>query len=234
MKQVLQSIRSGQVQVAEVPTPVVPDNGVLVRTIASLVSAGTERMVVEFAEKNLLQKARARPDLVRQVLQRARREGIAATFDTVKRNLDQPMPLGYSLVGEVLDVGPHTRGAQVGDLVACAGGGVAAHAEFAAVPELLFARIPTGVPTVPAEHYAFSTLGAIALHGFRLAQPQLGDRVAVIGLGLLGQLTIQIARAAGCQVFGVDLSPERVALARQFGVEAAIRSDAEAAGRVFA
>ena len=233
MKQVLQSIRSGQVQVADVPTPAVPDNGVLVRTIASLVSAGTERMVVEFAEKNLLQKARARPDLVRQVLQRARREGIAATFDTVQRNLDQPMPLGYSLVGEVLDVGPRTRGAQVGDLVACAGAGVASHAEFAAAPELLFARIPVGQAVVPAEHYAFSTLGAIALHGFRLAQPQLGDSVAVIGLGLLGQLTIQIAQAAGCRVFGVDLSAERVALAQQFGVAAVVRADAEAAGRAF-
>lgn len=232
MKQVLQSIRSGEVQVVDVPTPVLPDNGVLVRTIASLVSAGTERMVVEFSEKNLLQKARARPDLVRQVLQRARRDGISATFETVKRNLDQPMPLGYSLVGEVLDVGPQTRGAQVGDLVACAGAGVASHAEFAAAPELLFARIPAQFD-VPAEHFAFGTVGAIALHGFRLAQPQLGERVAVIGLGLLGQLTIQIARAAGCQVFGVDLSPSRVELARQFGVTAAVRADAEAAGRAF-
>ncbi len=232
MKQVLQSIRSGDVQVADVPTPVVPDNGVLVRTIASLVSAGTERMVVEFAEKNLLQKARARPDLVRQVLQRARREGLAATFDTVKRNLEQPMPLGYSLVGEVIDVGSRTRGAQVGDLVACAGAGVASHAEFAAAPEMLFARIPESTD-VPADHFAFGTLGAIAMHGFRLAQPQLGDRVAVIGLGLLGQLTIQIARAAGCQVFGVDLSAERVELARRFGVAAAVRAEAEAAGSSF-
>jgi predicted dehydrogenase/threonine dehydrogenase-like Zn-dependent dehydrogenase len=232
MKQVLQSIRSGEVQVTDVPAPVVPDNGVLVRTIASLVSAGTERMVVEFAEKNLLQKARARPDLVRQVLQRARREGLSATFDTVRRNLDQPMPLGYSLVGEVIDVGAQTRGARVGDLVACAGMGVASHAEFAAAPELLFARIPANTE-VPADHFAFGTLGAIALHGFRLAQPQLGDRVAVIGLGLLGQLTIQIARAAGCQVFGVDLSAERVDLARRFGVAAALRADAEAAGSAF-
>lgn len=233
MKQVLQSIRSGQVHVTDVPVPAVADNGVLVRTIASLVSAGTERMVVEFAEKNLLQKARARPDLVRQVLQRARREGIAATFETVQRNLDQPMPLGYSLVGEVIDVGGRTRGVQVGDLVACAGAGVASHAEFAAAPEMLFARVPVEQSTTPTEHFAFSTLGAIALHGFRLAQPQIGESVAVIGLGLLGQLTIQIARAAGCRVFGIDLSADRVALARQFGVAAAGRADAEPAGRAF-
>jgi predicted dehydrogenase/threonine dehydrogenase-like Zn-dependent dehydrogenase len=235
MKQVLQSIKTGAVTVADVPAPVRPDNGVLVRAIASLVSAGTERMVVEFAEKNLLQKARARPDLARQVLQRVRREGLRATFDTVRRNLDQPMPLGYSLVGEVLDVGPEAADVQVGDIVACAGGAIANHAEFAAVPQMLFARLPTDfAERAPLEHAAFTTLGAVALHGFRLARPQLGERVAVIGLGLLGQLTVQMARAAGCRVFGVDIDPARVTLALELGADrAAVRENAEAEGTAF-
>ncbi len=235
MKQVLQSIRSGQVDVADVPAPIVPDAGALVRTIASVVSAGTERMVVEFAEKSLLQKARARPDLVRQVLQKVKRDGVLSTARTVQRSLDMPMPLGYSLVGEILAVGPATRGLAVGDLVACAGAALANHAEFVAVPQQLCARLPEGFATrAPVEHAAFATLGAIAMHGFRLASPQVGERVAVIGLGLLGQLAVQIAHAAGCRVFGVDLSAERVALARRLGADdACTRDDAEARGMAF-
>jgi predicted dehydrogenase/threonine dehydrogenase-like Zn-dependent dehydrogenase len=235
MKQVLQSLKTGAVTVADVPAPARPDNGLLVRAIASLVSAGTERMVVEFAEKNLWQKARARPDLARQVLQRLRREGLSATFQTVTRNLAQPMPLGYSLVGEVVDVGPQTSGVSVGDLVACAGAAIANHAEFVAVPERLFAKLPAGFSAkTPVAHAAFTTLGAIALHGFRLARPQLGERVAVVGLGLLGQLAVQIARAAGCRVFGVDLDPARVALAESQGADRAVlREAAEAEGQAF-
>ena len=235
MKQVLQSLKTGAVSVTDVPAPARPDNGVLVRAVASLVSAGTERMVVEFAEKSLWQKARARPDLARQVLQRLRREGLGATFATVSRNLAQPMPLGYSLVGEVIDAGPQTTGAAIGDLVACAGGSIANHAEFVAVPERLFARLPAGfADRVPVEHAAFTTLGAIALHGFRLARPQLGERVAVVGLGLLGQLSVQIAKAAGCRVFGVDLDAQRVALARSLGADhAVVRDAAEGEGQAF-
>lgn len=235
MKQVLQSIRSGQVDVADVPAPIVPEAGALVRTIASVVSAGTERMVVEFAEKNLLQKARARPDLVRQVLQKVKRDGVLSTARTVQRSLDMPMPLGYSLVGEVLATGPATRDLAVGDLVACAGAAIANHAEFVAVPQQLCARLPEGFASrVPVEHAAFATLGAIAMHGFRLASPQVGERVAVVGLGLLGQLAVQIANAAGCRVFGVDLSEERVALARRMGAaDACTRDQAEARGMAF-
>ena len=234
MKQVLQSLQTSELLVAEVPVPQVPDNGVLVRSIASLVSAGTERMVLEFAKKNLLQKARSRPELVRQVLQRARREGIVSTFEAVSRRLGEPMPLGYSLVGEVVDVGTNTRGAAVGDLVACAGAGVANHAEFVAVPQHLFATLPPGfADAAPVEHAAFATLGAIALHGFRLAEPQIGARVAVLGLGLLGQLAVQIANAAGCQVFGVDLDPVRVSLALEHGAGASVRSEAEDRGDAF-
>jgi predicted dehydrogenase/threonine dehydrogenase-like Zn-dependent dehydrogenase len=235
MKQVLQSLRTSELIVADVPVPAVPDNGVLVRSIASLVSPGTERMVLEFAKKNLLQKARSRPELVRQVLQRARREGVLSTFDVVARRLGEPMPLGYSLVGEVVDVGSATRDAAVGDLVACAGAGVANHAEFVAVPQHLFARLPPRfVESAPVEEAAFATLGAIALHGFRLAKPQIGDRIAVLGLGLLGQLAVQIAHAAGCAVFGVDLDPARVALALQHGAGAAsLRAEAVDSGSAF-
>ncbi len=235
MRQVLQSLKTGEVLVQDVPVPATAERGVLVRAIASVVSAGTERMVVEFAEKNLLQKARARPDLVRQVLQKARREGLLATFDAVTRKLDEPFPLGYSLVGEVIDVGTLATGVRRGDLVACAGAGIANHAEFAAVPQSLFSVLPPGfADRAPVEDAAFATLGAIALHGFRLAGTSVGDRVAVIGLGLIGQLAAQIATAAGCRVFGVDLSPERLALARELGIEeAALRPDAEARGSAF-
>jgi predicted dehydrogenase/threonine dehydrogenase-like Zn-dependent dehydrogenase len=213
----------------------VPDTGVLVRSIASLVSAGTERMVLDFARKNLLQKARARPELFRQVLQRARREGLHSTAETVARRLSEPVPLGYSLVGAVIDVGSSAHDVAVGDLVACAGAGIANHAEFAAVPQHLFARLPAEfAAAAPVEHAAFATLGAIALHGFRLAHPQIGERVAVVGLGLLGQLAVQIARAAGCRVFGADLDPHRVALALEHGADAAcVRIDAEGLGTAF-
>jgi predicted dehydrogenase/threonine dehydrogenase-like Zn-dependent dehydrogenase len=235
MKQVLQSLQTSDLLVADVAVPSLPDNGVLVRTVASLVSAGTERMVLEFAKKNLLQKARARPDMVRQVLQRARREGLLSTFETVTRRLAEPMPLGYSLVGQVVDVGSRTQGASIGDFVACAGAGVANHAEFVAVPQHLFARVPAELAgRAPIEHAAFATLGAIALHGFRLASPQIGERVAVLGLGLLGQLAVQIAHAAGCSVFGVDLDPARVRLALEHGADAAcVRAEAADRGAAF-
>ena len=235
MKQVLQSLQTSELLVADVPVPTTPDNGVLVRTIASVVSAGTERMLLDFAKKNLLQKARARPELARQVLQRARRDGILSTMETVARRLAEPMPLGYSLVGEVVDIGQATRDAAVGDLVACAGAGIANHAEFVAVPQQLFARLPAGfAERAPVEEAAFATLGAIALQGFRLGHPQIGDRVAVVGLGLLGQLTVMIAHAAGCRVFGIDLDPTRVALAMQNGAtDACLRPEASARGSAF-
>ena len=223
-------MRDGKAVVAEVPSPAPRRGAALVRTAASLVSAGTERMVVEFAEKSLLGKARSRPDLVRQVLDKARREGVLPTIQAAFNRLDQPMALGYSSAGTILEVGEGLRGFRVGDRVACAGGGFAVHAEVAVVPQNLLARLPNNVDF---ELAAFTTLGAIALHGFRLAQPQVGERVAVIGLGLLGLLAGGIAQAAGCAVFGVDLSPARVELARQMGAEAAQRADAEAAGLAF-
>jgi len=230
MKQLLQNLKDGQTIIAEVPVPVVRPGMALVHTAASLVSAGTERMVVEFAEKNLLGKARSRPDLVRQLLDKARREGLLTTVEAAFNRLDQPMALGYSSAGTITALGPGLQGFRLGDRVACAGGGYAVHAEYALVPQNLLAILPDDVDF---ESGAFTTLGAIALHGFRLAAAQLGERVGVIGLGLLGLLAVGIARAAGCQVFGVDLDPGRVALAEQMGATAVLRPQAEEAAQAF-
>jgi predicted dehydrogenase/threonine dehydrogenase-like Zn-dependent dehydrogenase len=219
MKQVLQSSRTGEIRVLDVPVPAVPAGFVLVRTMASLVSAGTERMMVQFAEKNLAQKAMARPDLVRQVLEKVRRDGLMTTVNAVRSRLDEPMALGYSAVGTVIDAGPDVTDVKPGDRVACAGAGFANHAEVICVPRNLSVPIPDGVSF---EDAAFVTLGAIALHGVRLAELQLGGQVAVIGLGLLGQLTVQLARASGCRVAGVDLLEDRIELARQLGADLAV------------
>lgn len=230
MKQLLQNLRSGETTVAEVPIPTPQKGEILIRTAASLVSAGTERMLVEFAEKSLLGKARSRPDLVRQVLDKARREGLLTTAEAAFNRLDQPMPLGYSSAGTIVALGEGVQGLHVGQRVACAGGNYAVHAEYAAVPRILVTPLPDEVDFDAA---AFTTLGAIALHGFRLAEVQLGECVAVIGLGLLGLLAAGIAHAAGCQVFGVDLASERVALAKQFGAQAVLRDQAVEAALTF-
>jgi predicted dehydrogenase/threonine dehydrogenase-like Zn-dependent dehydrogenase len=228
MKQLLQNLRSGETSIVEVPIPQVRPGFALVRTAASLVSAGTERTLVEFASKSLVGKARSRPDLVRQVLDKARREGLLTTIESAFNRLEQPTPLGYSSAGTVVAVGEGLKGFQVGDRVACAGGGYAVHAEYEIVPQNLLAHLPG---EVDFESGAFATLGAIALHGFRLGKPQVGERVAVIGLGLLGLLSVGIARAAGCSVFGVDFDPGRVALACQLGAQAVVRQHAEEAAR---
>lgn len=231
MKQLLQNMRDGKTQVVEVPVPQARRGTALVQVAASLVSAGTERMLVEFAGKSLVGKAQSRPDLVRQLLDKARREGLVTTLESAFNRLDQPMVLGYSSAGTVVNIGDGMPGIQVGDRVACAGGGYAVHAEYNIVPHNLLTPLPD---SVDFESAAFTTLGAIALQGFRLAQPQLGDQVAVIGLGLLGLLTVGIAKAAGCHVFGVDIDPARVKLALQMGADATTaRADAEEAGRTF-
>ncbi|MBN1440187.1 MAG: bi-domain-containing oxidoreductase [Anaerolineales bacterium] len=230
MKQVVQNIRTGRTEIVEVPCPKPSPGGALVRTAASVVSVGTERMVVEFASRSLIGKARSRPDLVRQVLQKARREGFLTAMRAAFRRLSQPMPLGYSSAGTVVEVGEGVGEFHPGDRVACAGGGHAVHAEFASVPVNLMAPVPAGVDL---EEAAFATLGAIALHGFRLSEAALGESVAVVGLGVLGLLVAQIAAAAGCRVWGVDLDPARVKLARRLGAGAAVREGAEDAARTF-
>jgi predicted dehydrogenase/threonine dehydrogenase-like Zn-dependent dehydrogenase len=230
MKQLLQNLRTGDTSVVEVPAPTPQAGQLLVQTAVSLVSAGTERMLVEFAEKSLLGKARARPDLVSQVLDKARREGLLTTVEAAFNRLDQPLPLGYSSAGTIVTVGPGVEGFQTGQRVACAGGGYAVHAEYAAVPLNLVARLPDNVDF---ESAAFTTLGAIAMHGFRQAETQLGERVAVIGLGLLGLLMIEIAAAAGCHVLGIDLDEKRVALAESMGFQAVLRDQAVEAAQAF-
>ena len=167
------------------------------RVASSVISAGTERATLEAAEKNLLAKARARPDQARQVIDRVRREGVRETLDFVRRRLDELGPLGYSAAGTVLEAGERTVGISPGDRVAIAGGGFANHAEVDVVPHLLCAPTPQGVSD---EDAAFATLGAIALHGFRRSAATVGATVAVIGLGLVGQLAARIALVAGCRV----------------------------------
>ncbi|MEW6179234.1 MAG: bi-domain-containing oxidoreductase [Chloroflexota bacterium] len=230
MKQLLQNLRDGKAVVVDVPAPMPKPGSALVRNAVSLISAGTERMVVDFASRSLLGKARSRPDLVRQVLDKARREGLLTTLEAVFNRLDQPMALGYSSAGTVVAVGEGVEDLKAGDRVACAGGGYAVHAEYVVVPRQLLTPLP---PEVDFESAAFTTLATIALHGFRLAEPQIGENIAVIGLGLLGLLSAGIARAAGCKVLGIDLNPQRIVLAEQMGAAAVSRAQAEEAGRSF-
>jgi predicted dehydrogenase len=230
MKQLLQNIKTGKSTVEEVPIPTPREGQALVKVEASLVSAGTERMVVEFAEKSLVGKARSRPDLVKQVLDKARREGLLNTAQAAFNRLDQPMALGYSSSGTIVKLGKGMQGFKVGQRVACAGGGFAVHAEYNVVPRNLLTPLPKNVDF---EFAAFTTLGAIALHGFRLAEPQIGENVAVIGMGLLGLLTAQIAYAAGCNVLGIDLDPARLALASSLGLEAVSRKKAVDSAQAF-
>lgn len=223
MKQILQSYKTGELRVADVPAPGVEPGAVLVLTTASLVSVGTERMTMDIAKKSLLGKARDRPDLVRKMIARASRDGVVATIEAARHKLDQPIPLGYSCAGRVVAVGDGVADLTVGARVACAGAKVANHAEVNLVPQNLCVPVPEGVPDEAA---AFVTVGAIALQGVRLSVPTLGESFAVIGLGLLGQVAVQLLRANGCKVLGIDLDPSKVALARRLGAEAAVvRSD---------
>lgn len=225
MKQVLQNARNGEIEVRDVPAPRTAKGCVLVRTAASLVSAGTERASAEFASKNLIQKAQARPDLMRDVMGKIRREGLWSAVSAVRSRLDQPSALGYSSAGIVVEVGEGVSDIRVEDRVACAGAGFAVHAEFACVPRMLVAR--TASSAVDFESAAFTTVGAIAMHAVRTAEANLGEVVAVIGLGLLGQLAVQILRAAGCTVIGLDLVQERAALAVTMGATAVTTCEEE-------
>ena len=216
MKQILQNYKTGAVVVTDVPPPVAQPGRVLVRAARSLISAGTERMAVELGKKSLLGKARERPDLVRQVVQKAQREGLQSTWAAVRAKLDAWNALGYSAAGLVADVGEGVTEFRAGDRVACAGAGFASHAELLSVPKNLCVRVPD---EVDFESAAFGTLGAIALQGVRLAEPTLGESIVVIGLGLLGQLTVQLLKANGCRVFGVDLDQTKVGLARTLGAD---------------
>lgn len=230
LKQVLQSYRTGELRIADVPVPQCLSGGVLVRTRYSVISAGTERMLAELAKKNLVAKARARPDLVRRTMEKARSEGIKPTVEQVFAKLDEPVALGYSAAGDVIEAGRDAGGLKPGDRIAAAGGGYATHAEFNFVPRNLCVRIPEGVSRADA---AFTTLGAVALQGVRQADPLLGERVVVVGLGLLGLLTVQVLKANGCAVLGADLNPARARLAEELGADAVATTDVREVAEAF-
>lgn len=212
LKQVLQSLKDGKTEVASVPCPGVGKGQVLIRTSRTLVSAGTERMLVDFGKANILEKARQQPDKVRMVLEKIRTDGLAPTVNAVLNKLDQPLPMGYCNAGIVMDVGADVCGFAKGDRVVCNG----KHAEVVSAPMNLCAKIPD---TVSDDEAAFTVIGAIALQGIRLVQPTLGEAVVVTGLGLIGLMTVQLLRAHGCRVLGGDFDPKRLALARRFGAE---------------
>lgn len=222
MKQLIQSYKTGELGLFDVPPPICEENGVLIRTTASLVSAGTEKMIVDIAKKSLLGKARARPDLVRQVMNKMKQEGVKNTLSKVLNKLDTPIPLGYSCAGRVVEVGKRVSGVALGDPVACGGSGYANHSSINYVPQNLMVKIPENVEDVDA---SFVTIGAIALQGVRQTEPSLGELIAVIGLGLIGQLTVQLLKANGCRVLGVDIDEEKLELAKKLGADAVCNSN---------
>ncbi len=222
MLQIIQSYRTGEMELTEVPTPACDDNGILVRTACSLVSAGTEKMLVDLAKKSLVGKAMARPDLVNQVVAKMKKEGVKQTLEKVFTKLDNPIPLGYSCAGQVMAVGRYASQFKVGDWVACGGAGYANHSEVNYVPQNLAVKLPEGLDVEAA---SFATVGAIAMQGVRQAEVELGHRVGVVGLGLLGQLTVQILKASGAKVICMDISEQKMQLARKLGADWAIHTD---------
>ena len=213
MKQLLQRLDTGETQIAEVPVPSVSGVNLLVESRATLISAGTERMLVDFGRANLIEKARRQPDKVKQVVDKMRTDGVGPTLEAVRAKLDAPIPLGYCQAGVVVEAGPRVDGFAPGDRVVTNG----SHGEYARVPHTLAAKIPDGVSF---EDAAFTPVAAIGLQGVRLAEPTLGETVVVVGLGLIGLLTVQLLRANGCTVIGVDTNPARLTLAEAYGAVA--------------
>lgn len=229
MKQILQNLKNGETELAEIPCPSVGRGQVLIQTRASLISAGTERMLVDFGKASMLDKARQQPEKVKMVLDKISTDGLFATLDAVQSKLGQPLPLGYCNAGVVVAIGTGVTEFVVGDRVASNGH----HAEMVRVPKNLCAKIPDNVPDEAA---AFTVLSAIALQGIRLVKPELGEHVVVVGLGLIGLVTVQLLRAQGCQVMGIDFDENKLALARKFGavtVNLANGEDPVAAGMAF-
>lgn len=213
MKQVIQDLKSGDTILEDVPTPLVKNGTVLIKTRKSLVSLGTERMLVEFGKANLVQKAKQQPEKVKMVLDKIKTDGLLPTLETVFNKLNQPMPLGYCNVGEVIAVGDNVTGIQIGDRVASNG----SHAEYVVVPENLAAKIPDDVTDSQA---TFTVIGSIGLQGIRLLNPTFNETIVVIGLGLIGQITAQLLLANGCKVIGFDYDPAKIRIAKDNGVNA--------------
>ncbi|MEZ5380152.1 MAG: bi-domain-containing oxidoreductase [Acidimicrobiales bacterium] len=229
MKQVVQSAGGGAVEVVDSPAPQMNSTSVLVRTEATLISAGTERAVTQLAQANLLEKAKARPDLVRQVISKAKTDGLKPTLAAVRSRLNDDLALGYSGAGTIIDVGSAVSGLHVGQRVATGGSGFASHAEFQAVPWVLAAPIPD---TVTCEQASFATVAAVGLHGLRLGEVRLGAKVLVVGLGLIGQLTSRMAVASGCDVMGIDLDQSLIEMAQQHGVHGVLEAGADTTAHV--
>lgn len=220
MKQVLASLKTGEARIHEVPVPALKPGHLLISTHTSLISKGTEKMLVDFGKSSLLAKARQQPERVRMILDKVRADGVWPTLKALRHKLDQLLPMGYCNVGQVLQVGPNVEGFQVGDRVVSNG----SHAEIVMVAKNLCAKVPS---TVTDEEAAFTILGAIALQGIRLAAPQLGECFVVMGLGLVGLLTIQLLQANGCEVLGIDIDPAKVELAKALGAQAFLPSAAD-------
>ena len=212
MKMVTQSYKTGELKIVEAPPPLLRSGHLLVQTAHSLISTGTEKTKIDTAEKGLLAKAQSRPDLVKQVINKAKQEGVWKTWQTVSERLNTPIAMGYSSAGVVLETMGDVGGIQPGDRVACAGN----HAEIVCVPKNLVVRVPE---QIGSDHAAFATIGAIAMQGVRQADVRVGEKVAVIGLGLIGLLIVQILKAAGCKAFGLDIDPDKVNLAKKLGCE---------------
>lgn len=225
MKQIVQNYRSGELKIWDVPAPAPRAGSIIVAVSRSLISAGTEKMVVDLARSSLVGKAVSRPDLVRQLIEKTKRDGLMPTLEKAFNKLDSPVALGYSLAGRVLSVGAGVTHVRAGDRVACAGAGYASHAELVAVPKNLVVAVPDSVDD---EDASFVALGAIALQGVRQAAPTLGERFAVFGLGLLGQLTAQILTANGCRVLGVDPDARKVEMVKALGLDAVTNDGLEA------
>src|SRR5712692_11334773 len=229
MKAIVQNLKNGKLQVDDVPPPALQPAGILVRVRRSVISLGTERAVLDLASKGMLGKARQRPDLVRKVWNKAQQEGLWNTYQVVRNLLNSPVPLGYSCAGEVIAVGEQATEFRVGDRVACAGLRYANHAELDYVPRNLATKMPDGLSFEAA---CFVTLGAIAMNGIRLAQIELGERVLVLGLGLVGQIAAQLARCAGGEVLATDLDREKTELATRLGAHRVVTRGDDLAGAV--
>jgi predicted dehydrogenase/threonine dehydrogenase-like Zn-dependent dehydrogenase len=218
MKQVVLNLKGGDLTVEEVPIPTLKGSGVLVRNHYSVISAGTESGLVDLAEKSLIGKARARPDLAKKVIDKAKRDGPISAFQQAMGRLEQREPLGYSSAGTVIAVSDDINDIKIGDRIACAGAGYANHADVVFIPRNLCVKVPDNVDLKDA---CFTTVGAIAMQGVRNADARVGENVVVLGLGLVGLITVQILKAAGCRVFGVDLDETKVKLAKDIGADAA-------------
>ena len=210
MKQILQDLKNGETRIEEIPAPSNLDGNLVIRTNKSVVSAGTERMLVDFGKASYIDKARQQPDKVKQVLNKVKTDGLMPTIEAVTSKLEQPLPLGYCNAGIVIDT--KVSGFKIGDRVISNGN----HAEIVRVPGNLCAKIPDNVDD---ESASFTVLGSIALQGVRLINPTIGETVVVSGLGLIGLIAVQILKANGCRVLGIDYDEHKCALAREFGAD---------------